>query len=225
MRRARSTCLAVVAALALVGATPVASAPRDPALPPGALARIDAVQDAARPEARVRATQRGSVSSPLTVQDPANDSSPYHSRGEVTAYQIRNGPAFVDLRFWTVRRPDTWNTADTGFIVRLDLAANGLGRDYDVVVASSRQTGKFAAVGEPDFDEDDEITCVSPNVTELGRGPMGNGYSARFQHRCIGGEGAFSSRAQLVYSWFRNDPLPTVDVVPNRKWTATVRPA
>jgi hypothetical protein len=130
----------------------------------------------------------------------------------------------VDLRFRLLRRPDTWNTATTGAVMRIDLARTGPAIDYDVVVVSTRRTGLFAAIGRHNFRPED-ATCVSPNVTDLGRDRFGYLYSAKFQFRCIGGHRGFRTRMAFLYSWFPGDPIPSVDFAPNTRWTPTIRPA
>jgi hypothetical protein len=229
MRRWWTPLAVVTMALTAVVAPGSVSAQEEASdLPPGAARQLEAALAlSAELTGRMRepAREASSVSSPFMVADALGDAIPYEEEGDLTAFRIRNGPNVFTMDFWLARRPQTWNTAPTFGNVRLDGARNGLGRDFDVVIASSRQTGKFAAIGEPDFDDPSEIHCISTNVRDLGRSFLGYGYTVKIGFGCLGGRQGMSARMLFVYSENRQDPDSTTDVVPSATWTPTVRPA
>ena len=224
--KSRVLVLGVLISLAL-GSVAFAGpgSPAEDAPAPTLNERIRGVFDAASAfDAESQTGRVRRVPSPYTVVDQTGDGQPfYHPRADITVYQARNGPEVMDLRFWILRRPDTWNTAVTGAVIRIDVTANGPGNDYDVIVVSSPQTGKVAIVGRAGF-QPGQQNCVSPNVTDLGSSQLGYGYRVRFRFDCIDLQRAFRTRMAFVYSWFNGDPTPTVDVAPSTTWTPSITP-
>ncbi len=203
-------------------------------VPQDVLAAVERARSgvAALADSRSLPGRAGGVASPATFLDPVGspaDASPYHRRGDLSAAQIRNGPNQFELRFFLAAQPDTWNAGgggETGAVLRLDAVTNGTGPDFDLVVLSTPRTGKVAVVGEADFNDPSEVTCiVRRGVRDLGRTPAGYGYSVRVPFSCLGGKRGFSARMAFLYAWWPGDTAPTGDVLPNRRWTPTVRPA
>jgi hypothetical protein len=214
----------VIATVALAGLVGLAPAEGQEATGATAEQRAQQVLRAlAGDRRRAETGAEAAVSSPYGVLDATGDAFPNRPRGDLTGYRIRNGNV-IELTFWLLREPDTWNTAPTGALLPIDLAVNGRGNDFDLIVVSSEDTGKVGFLGPPRFTPD-EVICTIPNVSDLGHSALGWGFSVRFNPRCIGGSRAFRSRAFFLYFRGPNDDNPTVDVVPDRTWTPNVRPA
>ena len=223
--------ICVVAVLLSLAMAPAGAGPGSPTSsaappPPSFSEQLERVTTAAE-EAFVAESTAGrirSVPSPFTVLDRVGEPRPYNNgRGDITVFQTRNGPGYVDFQFRLVRRPDTWNTATTGAVIRIDLAGTGPAIDYDAVVVSTPRTGKVVVVG-PHPIQTDEVTCASRNVSDLSPNRFGYGYSARFNFACMGGHRGFRTRMAFLYSRFPNDPLPSLDFAPNTSLTPVIQP-